>query len=360
MKILLSTLEYPPQIGGVANYYSNLQKNWPEAENFKVLDNSEGKLLRKKGPCPWFKSFASIYKAWKSTRADLSLIGQVLPLGTVAYLLSFLPKFKYGIFFHGLDFSLATATTRKRFLTKLILTRAHLIICANSEVERLLLEFYPPGKAKIIMLNPGADLVMVDLELKEALIKKYNLANKKIVLSLGRLVRRKGFDQVIKALDNLDFDNCVYLISGEGEDKEYLQRLASLSSKKEQILFLGDLSEREKWSCLSLCDIFVMPSRSIKGDFEGFGIVYLEANLVAKPVIAGDSGGVRDAVSHYVNGLLVDPENLDDLSQALELLIKNDTLAKKLGEKGRLRAIADFNWSGQAKKLFSQISKTLN
>lgn len=360
MKILLSTLEYPPQIGGVANYYANLQKNWPEPDNFKVLDNAQGKLLRTKGSWPWFKSFRAIYRTWRSMKADLVLIGQVLPLGTVAWALSFLPGFKYGIFFHGLDFSLALASLRKRFITKLILQRANLIVCANSEVERLLLEFNKSSQEKTIIINPGADLGSVDLEVKENLTQKYNLAGKKIILSLGRLVRRKGFDQVIKALDKLDFDNYLYLIVGQGEDREYLHNLARESSKTNKILFLSDLSEAEKWSCLSLCDIFVMPSRNIKGDFEGFGIVYLEANLLAKPVIAGDSGGVRDAVVHNLNGLLVDPESTEDLTQALDLLIKNEALAKELGEGGRARALADFNWSGQAKKLFIKITNELN
>jgi phosphatidyl-myo-inositol dimannoside synthase len=360
MKILLSTLEYPPQIGGVANYYANLQKNWPEPDNFQVLDNAQGKLLKKRGLWPWLSSLTSIYQAWRSMGADLVLIGQILPLGTVAWALGFLPRFKYGVFFHGLDFSLAVASARKRFLTRLILKRAALIICANSEVARLLMEFDRKSKEKIMILNPGADLGVVDLELKEALIEKYNLTGKKIIFSLGRLVRRKGFDQVIKALDILDFDNCLYLISGTGKDYDYLHKLASTSSKRDQIIFLGDLSEAEKWSCLSLCDIFVMPSRNIKGDFEGFGIVYLEANLLAKPVIAGDSGGVRDAVVHNLNGLLVNPDSTEYLAQALNLLIKDEALAKELGERGRVRALTDFNWSAQAAKLFKKITKELN
>jgi phosphatidylinositol alpha-1,6-mannosyltransferase len=356
MKILLSTLEYPPQIGGVASYYANLQKNWPEPDNFQVLDNAEGTLLSTKSFWPWLKSFGAIYQAWRSMRADLVLIGQVLPLGTVAWFLGFIPSFKYGVFFHGLDFSLAVASPRKRFITRLILQRARLIVCANSEVARLLTGFDQASQEKIMLLNPGADLGVVDLDIRAALIEKYNLAGKKIILSLGRLVRRKGFDQVIKALDHLDFNNCLYLISGKGEDREYLYDLASASSKKDQIIFLENLSEAEKWSCLSLCDIFVMPSRNIKGDFEGFGIVYLEANLLAKPVIAGNSGGVRDAVVDRLNGLLVEPESTEGLAQALNILINDETLAKDLGERGRARALAEFNWSGQAEKLFKKIT----
>jgi len=360
MKILLCTLEYPPQIGGVASYYANLKKNWPEPANFEVLDNAQGQLLKERGTWSWLKSFGAIYKKWQSMKAELVLIGQVLPLGTVAYCLSFLPKFQYGIFFHGLDFSLAIASTRKRFITKLILNRARLIICANSEVKKLLLDFVLINKEKIILLNPGADLGFVDKGIQESLIKKYNLAGKKIIFSLGRLVRRKGFDQVIKALDKLDFENCLYLLAGQGEDREYLYDLARQSSKKDQILFLENLSEEEKWSCLSLCDIFVMPSRNIKGDFEGFGIVYLEANLLEKPVIAGDSGGVRDAVVNNINGLLVDSDNIAEIASAINLLINDENLLKDLGRKGKERVLRDFNWPGQAQKLFIKIKDELN
>ncbi len=116
----------------------------------------------------------------------------------------------------------------------------------------------------------------------------------------------KGVDMVIKAIASLNQEiqeKISYIVVGTGEAESYLKDLAA--ELKVKVTFTGEVSELEKWSFLSLCDIFIMPARSIDGDFEGFGIVYLEANIYGKPVIAGRSGGVSDAVLHNESGLLV-------------------------------------------------------
>lgn len=355
MKILLATLEYPPQVGGVANYYANLKSAWPEPENFIILDNSTDLLLAKQRYFPWLKAIRSINRVYKHNQIDIALIGQILPLGTVAWILSLFSKFQFGIFFHGLDYSLATKSSFKKNLTKLILKRAKIIVCANSEVSRLLLDFYPQCKDRTEIVNPGAKEVKINLFSRESLDLKYNIKDKKIIFSLGRLVRRKGFDRVIQSLDNLNRNDFVYIICGEGEEKRYLQDLALKSSCNKNILFIDHISEQEKWSWLALCDIFIMPSRNIDGDFEGFGIVYLEANLMARPVIAGNSGGVRDAVVNNYNGLLVNPEDNNEIAAAIDKLLSNPDLAKILGEQGKERALKEFDWTVLAKKLFNKL-----
>jgi phosphatidylinositol alpha-1,6-mannosyltransferase len=121
-------------------------------------------------------------------------------------------------------------------------------------------------------------------------------------------------------------------------------------------LFLSEISDDDKWSWLDLCDIFVMPARNIAGDFEGFGIVYLEANLSHKAVIAGNAGGVPDAVVDGLNGLLVDPENSEELARKILQLLNNDKLRYELAERGYERVIKDFKWSDK----IAQIYKVVN
>lgn len=98
-----------------------------------------------------------------------------------------------------------------------------------------------------------------------------------------------------------------------------------------------------------------MPARSINGDFEGFGIVYLEANLYGKPVIAGCSGGVSDAVINNKTGLLVNPENISEIAKAIKELIGNPEKRINLGKFGRERAINDFSWATQIKNLYHNL-----
>ncbi len=197
-------------------------------------------------------------------------------------------------------------------------------------------------------------------EIKDRLIQEYGLADKKIIFSMGRLVKRKGFDQVIAALAKVPGENWRYLLAGDGPEREALQALATASPQSQKIIFLGSLGEEEKWSCLDLCDIFIMTSRDLAGDFEGFGIVYLEANLMGRPVIAGNSGGVGDAVINMVNGLVVDSENQEEIAEAINQLLASDDLKKKLGRQGKVRAEVEFTWSKQAETLRQYLSSLKN
>ena len=122
-----------------------------------------------------------------------------------------------------------------------------------------------------------------------------------------------------------------------------------------KIIFLGELREDEKWNWLHLSDIFIMPAREIDGDFEGFGIVYLEANLCGKPVIAGQAGGVSDAVLDNSTGLLVNPESSEEISQAIVKLVADPNLRDDLGRQGKERAQTEFNWEKQLEKLLKLI-----
>jgi len=358
MKFLLLTLEYPPTNGGIAHYYSNLSANWPKA-NFDVLDNQNNELLDPKLKFfKWRPSIKNLYRLLKNKDIDYLLIGQILPLGASAWLCSFIFKFRYGVFFHGLDFSLATKGGRKKYLTKLILKRADKIISANSYVAKQLKEFLPGSENKTIIINPALTLRAIQKpneQLIEKLKQRYDLDSKKIILSIGRLVRRKGFDYSLQALKQINTDNWVYVIIGDGPDRDYLKQSAGDlfgENYASKIIFTGEIQETEKAAWLDLADIFLMPSRNIDGDYEGFGIVYLEANAHYKPVIAGDSGGVRDAVKHGFNGLLINPENPQEISQAIEKLLNQPELAKNLGEFGYQRVITYFSWTKQAKKLY--------
>lgn len=350
MKTFLLTLEYLPFKGGVANYYSHLVKYWPG--EIKVVTKPE--LLQKKYLIPWLAAFFKLKSILKKNPAALILIGQVLPLGTAAWLNYLIKPYKYVVFLHGMDFSFALRTGRKAYLMDKALAKADKIICANSYVADLLKKWRPVYTSKILIANPGIDdqVGVTDTLLRE----KYHSTGKTILLSLGRLVERKGVDYVLKALALLDdelSDQILYLVAGTGEAEKHLKSLAL--NLKTQVIFTGEVSEPEKWALLDLCDIFIMPAREINGDFEGFGIVYLEANLCGKPVIAGRSGGVSDAVSHNESGLLVDPANISEIGAAIKNLVASKIEQERLGTQGRQRVLTDFKWPNQITKLYNDL-----
>ncbi len=358
MNILLFTLEYPPFKGGVAHYYKNLVEHYPKGDTIFVLDNNEGKLLSSKIKPSWLISFRALTKKIKKHKIKHVLVGHILPLGTVTYLLSRVFGFKYSVVLHGMDFTFMQREKRKKFLGKIILKNAENIFCGNSYVSKLVLEFLGEEFSnKTTIVNPGLNInnksQIIDHELINSLKSKYNLENKFILFSVGRLVERKGFDKVIEVVNELNDNNIKYVLIGDGPNKEMLNK--KIGNNK-NILFINEkITDEEKNAWFDICNAFIMPSRNINGDFEGFGIVYLEANLHNKPVIAGDSGGVVDAVKNNLNGLLINPENNEEIKNAIIKLVKNKDLCEKMGKQGRDRVLKKFNWDEQIKKISKNI-----
>ncbi len=360
MKYLLFTLEYPPFKGGVANYYKNIVEYWP-TNDIDVLHNNNNQLINSNlFTLKWTPAIFSLRKQLKKNVDNYIIVGQILPLGTVTWLLSKIIKFKYSIILHGMDFTYAMRKSRKKFITKLILINADKIICANNYLANLVKKQFPKLADKIKVVNPGVDAeIKVNNDIKTKLKNTHNLANKFILFSLGRLVKRKGIDRILEALPKIikTIPNLKYFIVGAGPDEKYLKNiLAKNKSAIQNTTFLGQISDEEKWAWLSLCHAFILPTRQIGDDFEGFGIVFLEANLMSKPVIAGDSGGVRDAVQDNLNGLMVNPESKTSITNAIIKIANNQILREKLGEQGRERTIKQFNWQNQTKKLYNYLN----
>lgn len=371
-QFILFTLEYPPQKGGVAAYYNNLAKHWP-LENLTILTNSEipgekskniitRRLISRYLRPRWLPALFHLYKTLATGHWPISnthvVVGQILPLGIAAYYLAKFFKFEYSVVLHGLDFTLALS--RKKIAGK-ILTNATKIICANSHTASLVRFFDSALGEKICVVNPGIDpnFVRNPSKVKE-LREKYSLADKKILFSLGRLVKRKGFDKIIQAMEitSLKEPNLILAIGGSGPEGVELKKIIAKLPKniQEKIITLGHLSDEEYWAWLELCDIFIMTSRDINGDYEGFGIVYLEANLAGKPVIAGDSGGVRDAVLNNVNGLLVDPESTEAIASAVISLANNESLRQELGAQGNRRTVETMSAKKQTEKFYNALN----
>jgi len=365
MKVLLFTLEYPPFKGGVSKYYENLVKYWPSEKDIFILNNNDGKLISVGWPfLKWLPGVFELKKLIKKEKIDHVIVGQILPLGTAALIVNRIFKISYSVILHGMDLTLAIKSGRKSWLAKKILKNASHIICASNFTAELARRFV--GKKtteKIKVVNPGVDnFTAHSSQLTAHLKEKYNLKDKIVLFSIGRLVKRKGFDKVIEVMPEIlkEVPNLVYVIGGVGPDEEYLKESANknapLIKGDRGIIFLGKISDEEKWAWFDLCDIFTMPSRQINDDFEGFGIVYLEASLMGKPVIAGRSGGVEDAVLNNETGLLVDSDDTKQIADAIIKLAKDENLRKKLGESGIKRAINEFDWKEQINKIFITIN----
>lgn len=368
---LLITLDFPPNFGGVATYYYNICLSLPSdkiivlaptdplAQNF---DNRQDfKVVRKgligKNRLSIYFSIISIIKIINRHKIDMIHIGNILPLGILAWLINKWNKTPYLIYTHGLDVVYPQKFWRKKLLMKLIIKSASALI-ANSNFTKNELIKLGAAENKITVVYPCSNLKPIALSETEinAFKNQHGLNNKKILLSAGRLVERKGHDQVIMALPEIIkmVPSLIYLIAGAGPRLDQLGQLATECGVASAVRFLGPLADNELALCYNVADVFIMPSRQLAdGDVEGFGIVYLEANLYHKPVIGGSSGGVPEAVLDGETGLLVDPLNTSEIAQKTIKLLTDQTYAQQLGEQGFIRASKEFIWTKQAQKLIA-------
>lgn len=180
------------------------------------------------------------------------------------------------------------------------------------------------------------------------------LAGRKVILSIGRLVERKGFDTVIRALPQVlkTVPNACYVMAGGGEYSSELKKLRDQLGLQDHVVFAGSPDREAIPAYYRLCDVFVMPSRTLSGSqCEGFGIVFLEAAASGRPAIGGLSGGIPDAIVDGVTGHLVDPTDVGALAERIISLLTDPELAKSMGQAARQRAVEEFQVGTQARRL---------
>jgi phosphatidylinositol alpha-1,6-mannosyltransferase len=171
-----------------------------------------------------------------------------------------------------------------------------------------------------------------------------------MLLSVGRLQRRKGHDVAIRAVASLgaELPNLRYVIAGDGEERARLEQLVIDERVQDRVFFAGTIADDDLPAYYAACDVFLLPNRVDAGDIEGFGIVFLEAAASGKPVIGGDSGGVPEAVERDVTGLLVDGASVDAVAAAIRHLATSHACRARLGRAGRARVQRAFSWQRAA------------
>ncbi|MBO6793739.1 MAG: glycosyltransferase family 4 protein [Balneolaceae bacterium] len=239
-----------------------------------------------------------------------------------------------------------------------LLSKADLLLPVSDYTKDLLINL-GVDEAKIEVLINGTDPTQFyPLDVSEQK-KAMELENKFVILTVTRMVERKGIDTVIEALSVLkdQIPEFAYLVVGDGPDRSKLEQLARTKKVDKLVTFCGKVPYDELNTYYNLGDVFVMPSKTATPDVEGFGIVFLEANACAKPVIGTYSGGIPSAIIHEKTGLLVEENNPKELSQAILRLYKNQELAKEYGTQGLLRIKEEANWDALSTQLYHHLQQ---
>ena len=204
------------------------------------------------------------------------------------------------------------------------------------------------ARASMVKIAPGIDtdhFAPVDsTDLKRSL----GLTEKKIIVSVGRLVHRKGQDVLIAAMPEIlrEIPDAHLLLIGEGPYRQYLETRVKKLQLDSHVSFIGRISYRDLPRYICLGEVFAMPARSrFAGlEVEGLGIVYLEASACGLPVLAGNSGGAPDAVREGVTGVVVDGRDAQTVAQSISELLAAPQRARQMGLAGRAWIIKEWRW----------------
>jgi phosphatidylinositol alpha-1,6-mannosyltransferase len=204
------------------------------------------------------------------------------------------------------------------------------------------------AQRSMVKIAPGINVEHFSPTDATELRKSLGLSDKKVIVSVGRLVHRKGQDYLIEAMPEIlkSVPQAHLLLVGEGPYREHLEKLAKKHNLESSLTFIGRIQYKDLPMYICAGDIFVMPSRSrLMGlEVEGLGIVYLEASSCGLPVIAGSSGGAPDAVVQNETGLVVNGTDTKEIASAAVQLLTNIESSKEMGAVGRQWIIDKWRW----------------
>lgn len=280
-----------------------------------------------------------------TNRFTAVLAGRALPEGLVALTVGRVRGCKVLIYAHGEELTGWGRGWKFRTMCFTLQRADHVL--ANSDFTRdTLISLIGVQPERIVMTYPTVDVERLRPGLPFADLRAgIGLADgQRLVLSVGRLQRRKGFDQVVRALPGLLARgiDVHYAIVGIGDDRDYLLGLAREHGVTDRLHLLGHVEPADLPRWYNACDLFAMPNRDIHGDTEGFGLVFMEANACAKPVIAGRAGGTGSAVEDGLNGLRVDGEDVAAVEAGIARLLVDPEEARRMGQAGRDRTASRF------------------
>lgn len=327
--ILFITRNYPPKVGGLEEYSYHLIKEFEAYEiTFKItLSKSKKHLL-------WFfpySFFKALYFIRKYSVQHVHLCdGLLSPVGV---LLKFLTGANVTVTIHGLDI-----TYSHPFYQMFIpwcITKLDGVVCvSHSTRDECVRRIMPCPNCTVIPNGIRPDQLYLQQSKNELRRKLENLIgisirNKKVLFTIGHLVKRKGVAWfVANVIPHLE-DSYLYVVAGEGPERRTIQNIVDQYDLQGRVLLLGEVSDEDRKLIYNASDIFIMPNITVPGDVEGFGIVALEAGSCGLPVVASDIQGLRDAVIDGKTGYLVEEGNVEGfVGRITDMNLKKNQIRK--------------------------------
>jgi glycosyltransferase involved in cell wall biosynthesis len=335
--ILFIARNYPPNVGGMENLNYELANELKKIYDLHLIYNSGHRYSITFLIKTFYKSIFAKEKLVLLSDPLLSFYIPILKMQGKTVLVKV----------NGLDI------VGQNFIYQLIIPRltrmANKVLCISNATKN---ECIKRGviTSNIVVIPPGIyenkyySPLMNNKKLNNILNNKLATQNNKVILTIGRLIKRKGQYWFIKNIFPLLPQNIIYIIAGDGPEIIKIKKYINKHNLENRIYILGRISEHVKKILLNTCDLFIMPNIPIIGDIEGFGIAALEASSCGKPLIASDLEGIKDVIKNGVNGYLIEPENRKAYLNMINQLFFHNKL-KTDAKKIRKYISDNFSWN---------------
>lgn len=371
MKILIVTLEYPPVVGGIATYTLNVASQLkadevvvcaPKDAGAEEFDKQHAWKTYRCRPFwlwwpRWIPLFFQIRKIVKQEKITALHIHHALPGGYAARYIKKFFKISYTIFLHGSDWQISAQHTFKLKKLGWVCRGAERVV-VNSQFAKQSLATLIPYLPEMKVVYPcphdsfyNPNYAPGDVE---SLRHQLALGGKKVILTVSRMVDRKGHARLAKCLPAIvkQDPNVVWLVVGDGPEMTEVMRIIQENNLQGMVRFVSSQPPEKVAIYYQLADIFVLLTHKDRaGVEEAWGTIFIEAASAGLPVVAGRSGGVAEAVQHMQTGLVVDSTNEAEVVNSIISLLHNPGYAKEMGNKGKSRAEQEFRWDVQLTKL---------
>jgi phosphatidylinositol alpha-1,6-mannosyltransferase len=377
-KILLVTNDFGPRTGGIETFVIGLLERISDHE-VTVFTSQQGDTSEYDQQ--WFDKFGVrvirdrskiLLPSWRVSRAakevvashniEIVVFGAAAPLALMSSALRKSGVKKIIALTHGHEVWWAKIFPFNFAIKRIGKSVDHLTYLGEFTRQAISKALTDKSAKEMVKIAPGIDTAHF-IPQPDAMQKRKDLGlqDKKIIISVGRLVHRKGQDKLIEAMPNVlrKIPNAHLLIVGVGPYKNHLEKLVNKLSLKEDVTFAGRIMYDRLPSYLSAADLFAMPSRSrfFGLEVEGLGIVYLEASACGIPVLAGNSGGAPDAVLEGVTGLCVDGTNVAEIASALIEICSDAERASHMGAAGRNWIVDQWRWDIWSKEFNALLAR---
>lgn len=339
MHVLYITRKYPPSVGGMENYNYELVRALDRRHPMTVIAWSGSQKW-----LPYFAVKAFVQTLWFARRGNITRIhigdSVLAPLGGIIKMITRLPV---SVTVYGLD--IMYTNRAYQWLVPRCVARLDPVICISTATRDEATRRGIPAE-RCIVITPGVAAFEPHdgshvAELERLL--STSIGDRKVLLTVGRLVERKGVCWFLEAVLPELGSSYVYLIAGDGPERGRAQRIVEQRDLGEQVHLLGQVTDRDLETLYETADVFVMPNVVVAGTMEGFGLVALEAASAGLPVVASDIEGIRDAVVDGGTGLLVESGSASAFVDAIRR-------AETMPRERVVSATSSFSWENVARR----------